>query len=155
MKDQQGWASIRTLGLIGAAIYLSGLAGMGFSISQIADENDSGFYIIFCIVMACLVAFGWALTSGDRKVRGRGFWNYRPNASWMWLLGLPFVLFGINASIYTLLSWIEARSSVDGFSMGLLVIAVLAILLGVALVSRDKGRATEANIGGDTNIERQ
>jgi len=155
MKDRQGWATPRTLGLVGTAIYLSGLLGIGFSISQIADENDSGFYILFAIVMACLVAFGWALTNGDRKLRGRGFLNYRPDASWMWLLGLPFVLFGINVSIYILLSWIKARSTIDEFSAGLLVIAVLAIPIGVALVSRDKGRATEANIGGDTNIERQ
>src|SRR5436305_6308550 len=97
MHDNQGWTSARTLGRIGTTLFSTGMILFAISLARIPYDQNTEFHIIYAILFGCLMVFGWVLTRSDRKVRGLGFWNYRPDTSGTWLLGSLFTSFVISA----------------------------------------------------------
>src|SRR6476620_4826353 len=126
MKGHQGWASARTLGRIGTELFGAGLVVFAVSLARVPYDTNTELQILYAILFGSLAIFGWALTWSDRKARGLGFWNYKPDTSGTWLVGSLLTSLGIIAGAYTILNLLEGKSAVDGSWVGLIIIEVLA-----------------------------
>jgi hypothetical protein len=140
---------------LGYGLLFTGSIGTLIELIDLILGKRPAIHLLSVAIFAAMTIIGIILMRHDDGVRRVGIWRYKPSYfSTAAVFGRILVAFGFLAGSTTVFDWLENRAAVDGFSIIMLTIDVLAAISGVLLLIRGDDRLNESNPGGDITSER-